>query len=212
MVHSLSFTKILRSIRRWGKVHRIRRSSVSCKKIPSSFEEAYRRIISEWGRLIYHRPESSDATAKTGEVTTTTIDDRCGPDVERVPETKFKQEIREEKPFLEQVTQKSFPEFQSSEIFVDGNAEQCSLTDRNAATEQESPVPTSSPSIQPSCPTPSLRLPVSQQFIEAEPTADVLKQSRPSTNHQLGYILSLLTQIGDQNQRQCSLEEFVVQI
>ena len=209
MVHSLSFTKrILRSIRRWGKVHRIRRSSVSCKKIPSSFEETCRRIVSEWGRLIYHRSESS---VKNGEVTTTKIDDRC-PNVERVPETNFKQEIHEEKPSLEQVTQKRFSEFQSSEISVVESAEQSALTDRNAAKQQESPVPPSSPSIQPSCPTPSLRHPVFQQFVEVEPSADVLKQPCPSTNDQLGYILSLLTQVGDQNQRQCSLEEFVVQI
>ena len=209
MVHSLSFTKrILRTIRRWGKVHRIRRSSVSCKKMPSSFEETYRRIVSEWGRLIYNRSESS---VKNGEVTTTKIDDRC-PNVERVPETKFKQEIHEEKPILEQVTQKRFSELQSSEISVDGNAEQSALTDRDAAKQQESPVPPSSPSIQPSCPTPSLRHPVFQQFTEVEPTADVLKQPHTSTNHQLGYILSLLTQVGDQNQWQCSLEEFVVQI
>ena len=157
---------------------------------------------------MYHRSESSDAATRTGEVTTTKIDDMC-PDVERVPETKFKQEIREEKPFAEEVKDCPSKCSQCAEISVDENI---ALTDRNTAKERESQAPPSSPAIQPACPTPSLRCPVSQQFMEVGPIADVVKQPRPSNHHQLGYILSLLTKVGDQNRRQCSLEEFVVQI
>ena len=208
MVCSLSFAKIVRSIRKWGKVHRIRRSSVSSKKIPSSFGDAYRRITLEWGRLMYNSSQSSDETATTGEMTTTNcktvgVNDRC-PDVKQ-------QEIREELPFSEEVKQKSSSECsQFDEIVVEENAEHFALTDGNAAKHQ---IPTYSPAIhQPACPTPSLRQPVSQQHLEVKPTADVVEQPRPSTHHQLGYILSLLTQVSDQNQRHCSLEQFVVQV
>lgn len=160
---------------------------------------------------MYNRSQFSDKTATTGETPTTickTVDyvnDRCA-DVEQ-------QETRKKLPFSEEVKQKSSSEecSQYDEIVVEEKAEHFALTDGNATKQQ---ISTSSPAIhQPACPTPSsLRQQVSQQHLEVKPRADVVEQPRPSTHHQLGYILSLLTQVSDQNQRHCSLEQFVVQV